>query len=64
MSSLQEIAKDEGVTWFYGLLPEATLEYEVTAIPVVVFIDRTGIIRYRGFFTPLESLEQLLNQYK
>jgi thiol-disulfide isomerase/thioredoxin len=64
MSSLQEIAKDEGVTWFYGHLPEAALEYEVTAIPVVVFIDRSGIIRYRGFFTPTEILEQLISEYK
>jgi thiol-disulfide isomerase/thioredoxin len=64
LSSLREIAEDEGVTWFYGHLPEAALEYEVSAIPVVVFIDRTGIIRHRGFFTPLESLEQLISLYK
>jgi thiol-disulfide isomerase/thioredoxin len=63
MNLLREIAQEEGVTWFYGHLPEAAFEYEVSAIPVVVFIDRTGIIRYRGFFTPLETLEQLINQH-
>jgi thiol-disulfide isomerase/thioredoxin len=63
MNSLKEIANDEGVTWYYGHLPEAALEYKVSAIPVVVVIDQIGVIRYRGFFTPLESLQQLINQY-
>jgi thiol-disulfide isomerase/thioredoxin len=64
INTLSEIAKKEDVTWYYGHLPEAALEYKVSAIPVIVVVDQTGIIRYRGFFTPYEVLQQLINKFK
>jgi cytochrome oxidase Cu insertion factor (SCO1/SenC/PrrC family) len=64
MSLLRRIAADAGITWFFGHLPEAALEYQVSTVPVVVFIDRNGIIKYRGGVTTLGSLEQLIELYK
>jgi thiol-disulfide isomerase/thioredoxin len=63
MSELIDFANEEDITWYYGHLPEAALEYEVSAIPVVIVVDQIGVIRYRGFFTPLEVLQQQINQY-
>lgn len=63
MSELIDFANEEDITWYYGHLPEAALEYKVSAVPVIIVVDQMGVIRYRGFFTPLEVLQQLINQY-
>jgi thiol-disulfide isomerase/thioredoxin len=63
-SSLRIFAEDEGVTWFFGHLPEAALTYEVSAIPVVIIADTKDVIRYRGFYTPIDKLQSMIDQYQ
>jgi thiol-disulfide isomerase/thioredoxin len=63
MSELIDYENEEDITWTYGHFPEAALEYEISVIPVVFIIDQTGVIRYRGFFSSPEVLQQIINQY-
>lgn len=63
-SSLTSFAEEEGVTWFFGHQPEAAISYQVSAIPIVIFADTNSVIRYRGFYTPLETLQSLIEKYK
>ncbi len=60
---LANFAEQEGINWSFGHSPEAALQYQVTAIPTVLLVDREGVIRYRGFFTPLSQFEVLIQQY-
>jgi thiol-disulfide isomerase/thioredoxin len=62
-SSLLSFAEKEGVTWFFGHLPEAAISYQVSAIPIVILADSNSVIRYRGFYTPLETLQSLIEQF-
>ncbi|MCW4050542.1 MAG: TlpA family protein disulfide reductase [Candidatus Bathyarchaeota archaeon] len=63
MTSLMDFADEEGITWSFGHSPESALEYKVNAIPVIVIVDKEGIIRYRGFYTPLSQFETVFQQF-
>ena len=41
----------------------AGIAYKVNAVPTVLVIDKEGIIRYRGFYTELSQLQQMINEY-
>lgn len=51
-----------GIRWFYGHSPEAGLTYKISYVPTVIVIDRKGIIRYRGAYTPYEKLRSIIQQ--
>jgi peroxiredoxin len=57
-----ECVRMMGVKWFYGHSPEAGLTYKVSYVPMVIVIDREGIIRYRGAYTTYEKLRSIILQ--
>ncbi|MBN2336572.1 TlpA family protein disulfide reductase [Candidatus Bathyarchaeota archaeon] len=62
-SYLQRFAEEEGITWSFGSSTDAAVTYQTNAIPTILLVDKKGVIRYRGFFTPLNHFQQLLQQY-
>lgn len=56
-SELETWVESMGVDWFHGHSPEAGLTYQVSAVPTVIIIDKDGVIRYRGNFTPFNKLQ-------
>ena len=63
-AELEKWVESMGVDWFHGHSPEAGMAYQISAVPTILIIDKKGVIRYRGNFTPLNKLqlrtEQLL----
>ena len=63
-SELEKWVESMRVDWFHGHSPEAGMAYQISAVPTILIIDKKGVIRYRGNFTPLNKLqlrtEQLL----
>jgi len=62
MQALDEFANSNGVTWFLGTSPKTGSDYKVTAVPTVLIIDRAGIIKYRGYYTPSDKIGAVINQ--
>jgi thiol-disulfide isomerase/thioredoxin len=62
-SSLIHFAEDEGITWFFGHYPEAAQIYHISALPIIILSDTNSVIRYRSFYTPLETLQSLIDKY-
>jgi cytochrome oxidase Cu insertion factor (SCO1/SenC/PrrC family) len=60
--ALDEFVNSHGVTWFLGTSKQAGYDYKVTAVPTVLIIDRTGVIRYRGYYTSVDKIEAVINQ--
>jgi thiol-disulfide isomerase/thioredoxin len=51
------------VSWAVGSSQQAGLDYKVSAVPTILLIDKDGFIRYRGYYTELDQLQQLISQY-
>lgn len=60
---LQKFKEREGMNWPLASSPELAQHYKVTAIPLIILVDREGVIRYRGYYTSLIQLEQLIKNY-
>lgn len=61
MTFLQGFGEEENISWFFGHSPFTALDFEVSAIPTVLIIDREGVIVYRGFFTGIKDFERILS---
>jgi len=57
---LTSFAQQEQIEWFFGNSPQAAREFEVTAIPTIIIVDKEGLIVYRGFFTSGKDFERIL----
>ncbi|MFH2112320.1 MAG: TlpA disulfide reductase family protein [Candidatus Bathyarchaeota archaeon] len=57
---LQRFKEQEGMSWPLASSSEAAQYYKVTAIPLIIFVDKEGVIRYRGYYTTLTQFEQLI----
>ena len=62
ISELEKWVAAKGVHWFHGHSPEAGVIYKVSGVPTVIVIDKDGVIRYRGHFTPFDKLQLLIKQ--
>ncbi len=60
--TLREFAESNGVSWFIGTSLKSGSDYQVSGVPTIIIVDRDGIIRYRGYYTTLEELTQLVKQ--
>jgi thiol-disulfide isomerase/thioredoxin len=60
---LRQFAEEIGIVWSFGSSPQAAVDYKVTGIPDVILVDRQGVIRYRGHYTPLSQFLDLFNRY-
>jgi thiol-disulfide isomerase/thioredoxin len=60
---LTKFKEREGIEWTLANSPETAQEYKVTAIPLIIFVDKGGIIRYRGYYTTMIQFEQLIKSY-
>ncbi|MGD0805375.1 MAG: TlpA disulfide reductase family protein [Candidatus Bathyarchaeia archaeon] len=60
-SDLLTFAKNNKVSWLIGNSPTAIDNYKVSAVPTLVVVDKSGTIRYRGFYTSYEQLIQIIN---
>jgi len=63
VSDLQLFALSHGIDWRLGSSQQAGIDYEVSGVPTVMVIDKEGVIRYRGYYTSLTQLEQLIDRY-
>ena len=63
VTELTQFAQERGIVWSFGSAPQAAVDYKVTGIPDVILVDREGVIRYRGYYTPLSQFLDLLNRY-
>lgn len=61
MTFLQGFGEEEGIHWFFGHAPFTALDFEVSAIPTVIVVDREGVIVYRGYFTGAKDFERVLS---
>jgi len=57
---LQRFKEREGMSWPMASSSEAAQHYKVTAIPLIIFVDKEGVVRYRGYYTTLTQFEQLI----
>ena len=62
-SDLQLFSLYYDLDWKIGGSKQAGIDYKVNAVPTVLVIDKEGIIRYRGFYTELSQLQQMINEY-
>lgn len=51
------------VAWTLGGSRAAGTDYKVTGVPTLIVVDRGGVIRYRGYYTAFEVLDQVISQY-
>lgn len=58
---LQGFGEEENISWFFGHSPLTALNFEVSAIPTVLVVDKEGVIVYRGFFTGIKDFERVLS---
>jgi thiol-disulfide isomerase/thioredoxin len=49
--------------WKIGGSKQAGIDYKINAVPTILVIDKEGIIKYRGFYTELSQLQQMINEY-
>jgi thiol-disulfide isomerase/thioredoxin len=63
ISYLKNFKSEHKIDWNFAHSPEAGLEYEVSAIPSILLVDKEGKIVYRSFFTPRVHFEQLFEKY-
>ena len=61
---LRKFKEREGMSWPLASSSEAAQNYKVTGIPLIIFVDKAGVIRYRGYYTSLTQFEQLVNSYR
>ncbi len=61
MTSLLQFGEEEGITWFFGHSPFTALDFEINAIPVIMIVDREGVIIHRGFFITMQDFERVLS---
>jgi len=57
-------AQNNKVGWKIGNLQSAIDIYKVSAVPTLVIVDESGTIRYRGFYTSYQQLNQTINAYR
>lgn len=62
-TDLTKFAKENGVTWFLGSSQRTGADYKVNAVPTLVLIDKTGIIRYRGYYTTIDQLKSMVAKF-
>jgi len=60
---LQKFKEREAMSWLLASSPEAAQYYKVASIPLIIFVDKEGVIRYRGYYTTLAEFEQLIQKY-
>jgi cytochrome c biogenesis protein CcmG/thiol:disulfide interchange protein DsbE len=60
-SNLMTFAQNNKVGWLIGNSPTAIDDYKVSAVPTLVVVDKSGTIKYRGFYTSYEQLIQIIN---
>ena len=60
-TSLIEFGEEEGITWFFGHSPLTALDFEVSAIPMILVVDQSGVIVYSGFFTTMNEFEMVIS---
>jgi thiol-disulfide isomerase/thioredoxin len=60
---LQQFSNYYDLDWRIGGSKQAGIDYKVNAVPTILVIDKEGIIRYRGFYTELSQLQQMINEY-
>jgi thiol-disulfide isomerase/thioredoxin len=60
MESLINFGKEEDIHWFFGHSPSSALNFEVSAIPTVLVVDKDGKIVNRAFFTSIKDFELIL----
>lgn len=60
---LSQYARILNVTWTVGGSAAAGTDYKVSGVPTLLVVDRGGVIRYRGYYTSFEALDQVISQY-
>jgi cytochrome c biogenesis protein CcmG/thiol:disulfide interchange protein DsbE len=60
-ADLLNFAQNNKVGWLIGNSPNAIDDFKVSAVPTLVVVDKSGTIRYRGFYTSYEQLIQVIN---
>jgi thiol-disulfide isomerase/thioredoxin len=62
-TDLQTFADYYGLTWTVGSSQQAGIDYKVSSVPTLLIIDKDGVIRYRGYYTSLDQLNQVINRH-
>jgi thiol-disulfide isomerase/thioredoxin len=62
LADLQLFASHYELSWDVGNSQQAGVDYKVSGVPTLLVIDRSGVIRYRGYYTDLEQLVHIINQ--
>ena len=62
-TDLIKFAKENGVTWFLGSSQKTGMDYKVNAVPTLVLIDKTGTIRYRGYYTTIDQIKSMVAKF-
>jgi len=60
---LASFAADNGVYWRVGASIEAGIDYKIDGVPTLVLVDKSGVIRYRDYYTSLDALNGMLARY-
>jgi cytochrome c biogenesis protein CcmG/thiol:disulfide interchange protein DsbE len=63
ISDLQRFSTYYTLEWMIGFSKQAGIDYKVNAVPTILIIDKEGVIRYRGYYTELSQLQQMINEY-
>ncbi len=58
---LKTFAQSNKVGWLIGNSPTAIDDFKVSAVPTLIIVDKSGTIRYRGFYTSYDQLIQIIN---
>ena len=62
-NDLTTFSRNNILTWAFGNSEKAGVDYRVDAVPTLIIIDGNGVIRYRGYYTSLGDLDQIINKY-
>ena len=63
LADLQQFATYYGLSWIVGSSQQSGVDYKVSGVPTLLVIDKGGVIRYRGYYTNLKQLDQVISQY-
>jgi thiol-disulfide isomerase/thioredoxin len=63
LADLQVFATYYGLNWVVGSSQQAGTDYKISGVPTLLVIDKGGVIRYRGYYTDFEQLDQVISQY-
>ena len=63
LADLQQFATYYGLSWVVGSSQQSGVDYKVSGVPTLLVIDKGGVIRFRGYYTNLEQLDQVISQY-